>query len=297
MRSGGCFPKWDNPLFLKASDNEGGRLKTFKFLGAFCISLLLLGGQVWADEDASLIIDDIPDGFTNAFDSAEGADEPITYGGGAFGTNRQDYWIAATQFAPRDGVFWTYQGFLYFAHNTGGGAQWEAQVNLPAGALVDTLECFFYDTDGALNANARMWRQSYDYTTDSPGIQAVSDTVASSGSSGYQRPFDSGINTTLRYRDGDDRNIYTIVLNMPSSLGVRFRGCRIFWQRQISPAPLTNSFSDVPTSHPFFQQIEALVDAGVTLGCGGGNYCPNEVVTREQMAAFMARLGGLHWPY
>jgi len=272
-------------------------MKTFNYLGACCISLLLLSGPAWADEDPSMIIENIPDGVMNNSGSAEDENEFISNAGGAFGTNSQDYWIAATQFAPRNGVFWTYQTFLYFAHSAGGNRQWEGQVNLPAGAFVQTLECFFYDVDGALNANARLWKQSYDYTSDTPGVTPVSDLVSTGGSGGYQKPFDSGIDHTIRYRDGDDRNIYTIIVNMPSSLNVRFRGCRIFWKRQISPQPISSTFNDVPTSHPFFREVEALVDAGITGGCGNGNYCPNNVVTRGQMAAFMARLGGLHWPY
>ncbi|MGH9380129.1 MAG: hypothetical protein ACRD2Z_05905 [Thermoanaerobaculia bacterium] len=32
-------------------------------------------------------------------------------------------------------------------------------------------------------------------------------------------------------------------------------------------------------------------------GCCGGNYCPNALVTRGQMAAFLAKALGLHWPY
>ena len=272
-------------------------MKKIKFLGASWMSILLLGGQLWADEDASMTINDLRDGVTNSLNSAEESDDLIAKGGGAFGTNQQDYWIAATQFAPRDGVFWTYRGLLFFAQNSGGPAQWEAQVNLPAGALVNTLECFFYDTNGALNADARMWKHSYNYSTDTPSVEAVSALVASSGSGGYQKPFDGAVNKTIRYREGDERNIYTILLNMPSSLDVRFRGCRIFWQRQISPAPAASTFSDVSTSYWAFREIEALVDAGVTVGCGGGNYCPNNFVTRDQMAAFIARLGGLHWPY
>ncbi len=53
------------------------------------------------------------------------------------------------------------------------------------------------------------------------------------------------------------------------------------------------SFSDVPPSHPFYNDIQAVADAGVTTGCGGGKYCPEDNVTRGQMAAFMNRLGAL----
>lgn len=53
------------------------------------------------------------------------------------------------------------------------------------------------------------------------------------------------------------------------------------------------TFSDVPPSHPFFGDIEAIADAGVTGGCTPTRYCPDDNVTREQMAAFMNRLGAL----
>jgi hypothetical protein len=53
------------------------------------------------------------------------------------------------------------------------------------------------------------------------------------------------------------------------------------------------SFSDVPPSHPFYNHIQAVAEAGVTTGCGGGKYCPDDNVTRGQMAAFMNRLGAL----
>lgn len=55
----------------------------------------------------------------------------------------------------------------------------------------------------------------------------------------------------------------------------------------------SHQFGDVPNSNLFHNDIDALVDAGVTAGCGGGDYCPNQAVTRGQMAAFMNRLGAL----
>jgi hypothetical protein len=55
----------------------------------------------------------------------------------------------------------------------------------------------------------------------------------------------------------------------------------------------SHQFADVPDSHPFHNDIDAIADAGVTGGCGGGNYCPSSNVTRGQMAAFLNRLGAL----
>lgn len=74
-------------------------------------------------------------------------------------------------------------------------------------------------------------------------------------------------------------------------------GVRILWHRQISPPPPGATFGDVPTNHLFFQHVEALAASGITGGCGGGNYCPNAPLTRGQMAVFLSKALGLHWPY
>jgi len=55
----------------------------------------------------------------------------------------------------------------------------------------------------------------------------------------------------------------------------------------------SHDFADVPDSNIYHADISALAASGVTTGCGGGNYCPSAFVTREQMAAFMNRLGAL----
>lgn len=54
------------------------------------------------------------------------------------------------------------------------------------------------------------------------------------------------------------------------------------------------SFADVPTNHWAWDWIERLYRAGITGGCGGGNYCPDNEVTRAQMAVFLER--GIHGP-
>lgn len=57
-------------------------------------------------------------------------------------------------------------------------------------------------------------------------------------------------------------------------------------------------FSDVPPSSSYYTNILNLAYSGVTAGCGGGNYCPTDPVTREQMAAFLNRgLGRVAYQY
>jgi hypothetical protein len=58
-------------------------------------------------------------------------------------------------------------------------------------------------------------------------------------------------------------------------------------------AVATHSFDDVPNDNTFHDDIAWLKDAAVTLGCNppdNDQYCPDDNVTREQMAAFMRRL-------
>jgi len=55
----------------------------------------------------------------------------------------------------------------------------------------------------------------------------------------------------------------------------------------------SHQFNDVPTGSSIHDDVEAIFNAGVTTGCGGGNYCPSANVTRGQMAQFMNRLGAL----
>lgn len=55
----------------------------------------------------------------------------------------------------------------------------------------------------------------------------------------------------------------------------------------------SHQFVDVPDSHVFHDDIAWLADNGVTLGCNppdNDRFCPDEEVTRGEMAAFMRRL-------
>jgi hypothetical protein len=55
----------------------------------------------------------------------------------------------------------------------------------------------------------------------------------------------------------------------------------------------SHQFNDVPDSHTFHNAIDWMADNGITLGCNppaNTNYCPQDNVTRGQMAAFMKRL-------
>jgi hypothetical protein len=57
------------------------------------------------------------------------------------------------------------------------------------------------------------------------------------------------------------------------------------------PPEATGMFTDVPAGHGFARWIEQLAREGITSGCATGpaRYCPNDPVTRGQMAVFLVR--------
>ena len=54
-----------------------------------------------------------------------------------------------------------------------------------------------------------------------------------------------------------------------------------------------SGFDDVDPLSPFCADVTWMKNRGITLGCAANQYCPNDVVTRLQMAAFMHRLGNV----
>ncbi len=59
------------------------------------------------------------------------------------------------------------------------------------------------------------------------------------------------------------------------------------------PPPATGVFGDVPIGSFADGFIEQLAAEGITGGCGGGNFCPSDPITRAQMAVFLVRTFGL----
>ena len=59
------------------------------------------------------------------------------------------------------------------------------------------------------------------------------------------------------------------------------------------PPACAGIFADVPCPGQDADWIEDLFNRGITAGCGGGNYCPTDPVTRGQMAVFLTNTFGL----
>jgi hypothetical protein len=58
----------------------------------------------------------------------------------------------------------------------------------------------------------------------------------------------------------------------------------------------STGFNDVPVDYWAAAWIKQLAAEALTGGCGGGNYCPDSPITRDQMAVFIQKMFNLPLP-
>ena len=181
-------------------------------------------------------------------------------------------------------------GYLYSTS----GATYVASVVLPEGAVITQICVYAKVDDAGQPVSASLDRERLLAGGQGPpgwgSLGSATDDVAI----GY-----GVVCSDLAYEvhnQFDGYNVaHDLLVDAQGTSG--FGGVRLTWHRQVSPAPASATFADVQPGDFGFQQIEALVASGITGGCGNGNYCPNATLTRAQMAVFLAKALGLHWPY
>lgn len=170
---------------------------------------------------------------------------------------------------------------------TGSNSTLEAPVRLPSGVAIDHFEMDVCDMDAGVNILSSLWVCT-GATCGTPfGV------ISTTGTPGCTR-VSSGLGSVVVDNQASSY-VMQVSLNTVGS-SVSLRAVRIFYKLQVSAGPAVATFADVPTTSPQFRFVEALVSAGITAGCGGGNYCPGDPVTRGQMAVFLAAALGLHFP-
>jgi len=242
---------------------------------------------------------------TGAIDFAQADGQPQAPD--AFGNHDQWTSIFASQWQPVwEGVGLPVAEYPYVCVNpndTFSPPQYWAQLNLPNGAEVAYLYVWVKDDDAS--SDWFLWFTGYEAGTAPFFVDYENDST--SGEPGYVR-----INLTIdppvvihEYEDlNGDGTPYLVATGLtlrasptPSAnTDMCFFGAAVRWTRTITPAPVAATFSDVPLGSFGFQHVEALAYSGITAGCGGGNFCPNDPLTRVQMAVFLAKALGLHWP-
>jgi hypothetical protein len=208
--------------------------------------------------------------------------------------------IPGTAFVPSNSATGYQKPFLFLQRTGGGDSEFTHVLTLPPGALIQNVTAYVGDTNAALDVALRMCilfalsgtGTSQDLNCDGgigvPGVTTSGTPGSTSLVLNVNQSFSnlqSGFETTY---------IILVHLGAPDS-STKLHSVRVQWKRQVSPPPATASFTDVPTTSGQFKFVESLVAAGITGGCGGGNYCPDSPVTRGQMAVFLAAALGLHW--
>lgn len=174
---------------------------------------------------------------------------------------------------------------------TGGTCSFSSGIELPTGARVVGLDLVSCDSAAGGAAVLTLFDCVLNGTTG-PCPDAATATVTSGGGCTINS---AAVDLTIQ----NATHYYPLFVRITdNSIGVLFQSVRIRYQLQVSAPPGTATFSDVPTTHIFFPFIEALVQSGITGGCGTAplRFCPADPVTRGQMAAFLAIALGLHFP-
>jgi hypothetical protein len=233
--------------------------------------------------------------------------------GQSYGPGAQRLTIGAAEFRLRDGygsLFLGYDGYVSVyppaeAPSIPTSVSFLSPLSLPEGAAIDEL-CL-YANDTALVDEVRASLVAVKLVP--PGeedAQKFFVGVSSDAALGYRR-YCVDLAEVARGRiDVDDDGIldeaaYYVQATLPYSYSehefLSFGGVQVIWRRAVSPPPSAPTFGDVPASHTFFSFIEALAASGITAGCGdGSDFCPNAPLTRGQMAVFLSKALGLHWP-
>ena len=177
-------------------------------------------------------------------------------------------------------------------------AAW-APVSLPTGAVLDFIDyCYFRESAG--DTCARLKAYSGPTLLGAPPAEETVGQTCSSGVEGYGYAIEEltgTIDNSVWFSGGAQYAVLVTSDSLFAPFPSVFKGVTIWWHREVRPASGTATFNDVPTNHPQFQFIEALADSGITVGCGGGNFCPDSPLTRGQMAVFLSKALGLYWPF
>jgi hypothetical protein len=161
-----------------------------------------------------------------------------------------------------------------------------ATVHLPSGALFDGVEFDVCDESASSDIFADV------QTTTWAGTGATVVGFAHTTGTPTCNPLVVNLSDPIQIDNFSTQVL--LVVYLPTHDGTTsISGAILNYHLQVSGAPSSPTFNDVPTDDFGFQYVEALRASGITGGCGGGSFCPDSPVTRRQMAIFLAKALGL----
>jgi len=144
------------------------------------------------------------------------------------------------------------------------------------------VETAWHNSGGAPHA---ITGTSPDFSGPSGATYALTDATADYGSIG------AGATADCRTATGD---CYEVSVSNPGTRPAAHWDT-LLQETLSAAAPKTwilhvgGSFTDVPSSQPFYKRIETLLHSGITAGCTTTEYCPGDTVSRGQMSLFIGR--------
>ena len=197
--------------------------------------------------------------------------------------------IGSFQFQPNQPstTIVSFQGIDRYVSSTGGAI---AHADLPNGALVEKIELRACDTSATDAVVLNFYSCATQGALCSPVANLTTGAAAMPGCGNFAFTLASPLQV-------DNQVPLVLTIATGTSSATTFSGARLYYRLQVSPAPASPSFTDVPTNYWAFQHIEALKASGITGGVTPTTYEPESNVTRAQMAVFLAKALGLHWPY
>ena len=167
-----------------------------------------------------------------------------------------------------------------------------APVQIPSGVVIDGFGLSYCD-DAAGDLVVALLDNG-DAGSANVTIASFSTVVA-----GCNSQTTANGEVSYRYESNVGHPLYVVMFwaSGKTDGSVKFNSAEVSYHRIVSDPPPAATFNDVPTNHPFFQYVEALAASGITGGCQVSPplYCPDNPVTRGQMAVFLAKALGLHW--
>lgn len=220
-----------------------------------------------------------------------------------FGTEKAySMMFPPTAFTPQNNLIGYHKDVNTLYVLSGGAPNFSTVVHLPTGAKPTALIAILQDNNLAEDINVTFSRSCNGFGLLNRPNTVITNipiaSVSSSGNGGNRSYYSTTVSASDSHHINNLNCAYSLTVFFNTSAAgpdYEFNRVAITYKRDVTPAPIIAPYSDVPASHPFAQHINAFKNAGITGGCGGGNYCPDDPVTRGQMAVFLSKAMGLSW--
>lgn len=218
------------------------------------------------------------------------AESPGSIAGSAYGTAATSATtLHSSAFLPNESATgYVRVGTWNYRSAAAADGQFSAPLTLPQGADVNLVR--FYLCDDSTDAGMILGLQRCPQDGSACNFVTLAST-SGSAADGCEVVTGAGFevdNTQYHYR--------LLITDTDGSNDTRFKAVQLEWARRLSPPPASATFDDVPVGDDLHQYVELLAAAGITAGCGGGDFCPDQPVTRGRLALLFARALGLHYP-